>query len=39
MSATPVWTAFDPLPILENRRSEGPKEDDTLLSLVKGLKK
>jgi hypothetical protein len=39
MSATPVWTAFDPLPILVNRGSEGPKEDDTLLSLVKGLRK
>jgi hypothetical protein len=39
MSATPVWTAFDPLPILVNRHSEEPKDDDTLLSLVKGLKK
>jgi VCBS repeat-containing protein len=39
MSATPVWTAFDPLPILVNRGNGGPKEDDTLLSLVKGLKK
>ena len=39
MSATPVWTAFDPLPILVNRGTEGPKEDDTLLSLVKGLRK
>ncbi len=39
MSATPVWTAFDPLPILVNRGSAGPKEDDTLLSLVKGLRK
>jgi hypothetical protein len=39
MSATPVWTAFDPLPILVNRGSSGPKEDDTLLSLVKGLRK
>jgi hypothetical protein len=39
MSATPVWTAFDPLPILVNRGNGGPKEDDTLLSLVKGLRK
>ncbi|MFO1001910.1 MAG: cadherin domain-containing protein [Planctomycetaceae bacterium] len=39
MSATPVWTSFDPLPILVNRGSAGPKEDDTLLSLVKGLRK
>jgi hypothetical protein len=39
MSATPVWTAFDPLPILVNRGSAGPKEDDTLLSLVRGLRK
>ena len=39
MSATPVWAAFDPLPILVNRGSEAAKEDDTLLSLVKGLRK
>lgn len=39
MSVTPVWAKFDPLSILVNRDSSGAEEDDTLLSLVKGLRK
>ena len=39
MSATPVWAAFDPLPILLNRAEADPEDDETLLSMVKGSRK